>query len=150
MSEGPFFVDTNLLVYFRDTSEPEKQKRAASWMNHLIKGRTGRLSTQVLNEYFVTVTRKLDPGLSPRVAWLDVSSLLSWKPAPVDAGLLKSAYAVQERFKLSWWDSLIVAAARNLGCSTLLSEDMQDGQNMDGLMVLNPFTNSPPNMGQNE
>jgi predicted nucleic acid-binding protein len=74
------FVDTNVLVYWRDASEPDKQARALAWMETLWERRTGRLSFQVLQEFYVTVTAKLDPGLTPELARLDVGHLMSWKP----------------------------------------------------------------------
>ncbi len=73
------FVDTNVLVYARDSSEPDKQP-AAGWMRHLWETRSGCLSMQVLQEFYTTVTRKLEPGLSPAAARLEVESLLAWEP----------------------------------------------------------------------
>ena len=76
------FVDTNILLYARDASETEKQKIAAEKLDRLWDQQNGRLSTQVLNEYFVKVTRKLKPGLSPEEAWDDVEALNAWDPLP--------------------------------------------------------------------
>ena len=143
-----YFVDSNLLVYSRDASEPEKQPIARERLTRLWQTRRGRLSVQVLNEFFVTVTRKLDPGLSREEAWADVTGLLTWDPLPVDAQLLKRARAVQERFAFSWWDSLVVAAAQRAArCAYFLSEDLQDGQDLDGVVVLNPFRHPPDQVG---
>lgn len=79
------FVDTNVLVYSRDASEPQKQEQAMAWMAHLWGTRQGRLSFQVLQEFYVTVTHKLKPGLDPESARNDVRSLLAWHPLSVDA-----------------------------------------------------------------
>ena len=79
MSENSF-VDTNVLVYSRDLSEPEKQPQALAWMNHLWSTRTGRTGFQVLQEFYVTVTQKLVPGLDQETAREDVRSLLAWGP----------------------------------------------------------------------
>lgn len=136
---GSCFIDTNLLVYWRDASEPEKQPVAAQWLEELWKRRLGVVSTQVLNEYLVTVTHKLSPGLPWAEAWRDVEALLAWNPVPVDAPLLRQAYSVRERLGLSWWDALIVAGALVSGCRWLLSEDLADGLAVDGLRVVNPF-----------
>ena len=76
----PVFVDTNVLVYARDASERDKQRRASAWMAHLWRTGSGRLSVQVLQEYYVTVTRKLQPGLPKKDARADVQDLLAWKP----------------------------------------------------------------------
>lgn len=137
------FVDTNVLVYFRDSSEPEKQPRAAHWLTTLWESRLGRISFQVLTEYYVTVTQKLDPGLSKQEARSDVNSLLTWSPIAIDPPLLQAAWTIQDRHGFSWWDSLIAAAAQRQGCTYLLSEDFQDGQTIDGITILDPFRHTP-------
>lgn len=136
---GPSFVDTNILLYARDASEPIKQAMAASLINDLWGGRTGRLSFQVLQEYYYNATRKLKPGLPETIAREDVRSLLAWKPMQADAVLLDMAWALMDRYGFSWWDAQIVAAAKRSGCERLLSEDMQHGLNVDGLSIVNPF-----------
>lgn len=133
------FVDTNVLVYARDASERDKQPRAARWLEELWRTRSGRLSVQVLQEYYVTVTQKLEPGLDPADARADVRALTAWGPLPPDAMLLEDAWGLEDRHALSFWDALIVAAAARLGCGHLLSEDLQDGQSFDGVTVVNPF-----------
>jgi predicted nucleic acid-binding protein len=94
----------------------------------------------VLSEYYVTVTRKLAPGLPPEEAWDDVSALLAWNPQPIDRGVLTGAHEIEQRYRLSWWDSLVVAAAQVQGCAILLSEDLQDGATFAGVTVRNPFS----------
>jgi len=137
------FVDTNVLVYRRDAVQREKQVRAAAWMERLWAERNGRLSFQVLQEYYVTVTSKLKPGLDADSARSDVRSLLAWNPVTVDAGVVDAAWAMQDRYRLSWWDALIVAAAQVANCRFLLTEDLQDGQELGQVRVVNPFKNSP-------
>ena len=134
------FVDTNILVYARDKSHTGKQVRAAEILGVLWRSRTGRLSAQVLQEYYVTVTRKLKPGLSRTEARQDVRDLMEWKPRPVSAGVLESAWEIEDRWKLSWWDSLIAASALDCGATTLLTEDMQDGLVIHSLQILDPFS----------
>lgn len=134
------FVDTNVLVYARDAGETRKQRLAASWLALLWRERSGRTSVQVLSEYYVTVTRKLAPGLPHAVAWDDVKNMLSWQPAAVDANLLQRARDIEERHRLSWWDSLIVGAAQLQNCAVLLSEDLQDGGVYGSVTVRSPFT----------
>jgi predicted nucleic acid-binding protein len=133
------FVDTNILVYARDSSNPAKQARATSVLELLWRNGTGRLSTQVLQEYYVTVTRKLRPGLPPDEAREDIRDLLVWNPRPVTADVLENAWEIEDHWKLSWWDSLIVAAALDCRVTTLLSEDLQDGLAVHSLKILNPF-----------
>jgi predicted nucleic acid-binding protein len=133
------FVDTNVFVYARDASEPEKQPAAASWIERLWIEQRGRTGVQVLNDYYVTVTRNLDPGLPPEQAWQDVQALFTWDPQPVDRELLALARELERRYGLSWRDSLIVAAAQLQNCILLLTEDLQDGWTCDGLTVCDPF-----------
>jgi len=133
------FVDTNILLYARDASEPEKQVIAARRLDELWERHTGKVSVQVLNEYFVNVTRKLNPGLTPDEAWDDIEALTVWAPLPMDMRILQRGYAVQRRYQLSWWDSLIVAAAEAASCSTILSEDLAHGAHYFGITVENPF-----------
>ena len=138
----PIFVDTNVLVYARDSSDPGKQTRASEWVSHLWESEEGRLSLQVLNEYYVTTTTKLRPGLSRADARADVEDLLAWRPIELDAWMLAPAWGMEDRFGLSYWDSLIVAAASVAGCGFLLSEDLQHGADLDGVRVVDPFQTS--------
>jgi predicted nucleic acid-binding protein len=133
------FVDTNLLVYFRDTSEPDKQKIAGKWLEALWKNRTGRISFQVLNEYYVIVTQKLKPGMTQIDARLDIKNMMTWHPVPVDESVMEISWTIQDQYRFSWWDSLIVAAAVKTDCSVLLTEDLQHGQQIHDLTILNPF-----------
>lgn len=137
------FVDTNVLVYSFDQREPDKQSRSRDWLDRLWSTRAGRISFQVLQEFYVTVTRKLEPGLDSETARKVVRSLWAWQPVATDERSFLTAWSLQDRFHLSWWDALIVAAARSAGCSVLLTEDLQHGQDLDGLQVINPFQ-APP------
>ncbi len=134
-----YFVDTNVLVYARDATETKKQKQAHLWLERLWRDRSGRLSYQVLQEYDVTVTCKLSPGLPAERAREDVRSLQVWNPLATNRVVLEGAWSVQDRFGFSWWDSLAVAAAQVLGCQALLTEDLQHDQTVDGLTIINPF-----------
>lgn len=135
----PVFVDTNLLVYSRDAGLPGKQARAAEILRELWDSRRGRVSFQVLHEYYVTVTRKLRPGLPRAEAREDVEALLAWQPLAPSAATLRRAWGIEDRWGLSWWDSLIVASAWEAGCRRLLSEDLQDGLEIESLRIENPF-----------
>ncbi len=135
----PVFVDSNVLLYWRDASEPGKQARASAWLGVLWRERTGRISAQVLSEYFSSATRKLRPRLSPDGAWDDVRALMAWRPQPIDIDVLERGREVERRYGVNWWDSLIVAAAQAQGCPVLLSEDLQDGRSFGTVTVRNPF-----------
>lgn len=140
---APIFVDTNVLLYEWDGSVPEKQARAIDWMQHLFAGRVGRLSFQVLAEFYRGATQKLRPALKPETAEKYARTFFPWNPVTIDEGVLDAAWRIQRSYKLSWWDALIVAAAQSAGCRTLLSEDFQAGQEFGNLVVVNPFTTAP-------
>jgi predicted nucleic acid-binding protein len=137
------FVDTNVLVYVRDAAEPNKQEAAARWLRALWAARAGRVSAQVLNEYYVVATEKLRPGLDRGQARTDVRNLMAWAPVPTDRAVIEGAWTVQDRHGLSWWDSLVVSAAQVAGCSWLLTEDLEHDRVFDGLRVVDPFRVAP-------
>jgi predicted nucleic acid-binding protein len=139
----PVFVDTNVLVYARDAGETVKGPKATAWLEHLWRTRTGRLSYQVLSEFYVTVTHKLDPGLTADDARADVRALLAWRPVVMDEATLEEAWSLQDRHSLSLWDALILAAAAGAHCDRVLSEDLTDGETYGPLTVVNPFRHDP-------
>jgi predicted nucleic acid-binding protein len=136
---GSVFVDTNVFVYARDAGEPAKQPIAAEWVRNLWAEQRGRTSIQVLSEYYATVTRKLEPGLSADEAWEDVTTLLAWEPQQIDRDVIARARELERRYELSWWDAMIVAAAELQNCAVLLSEDLQHGLVCGSVRVRNPF-----------
>lgn len=140
---GDVFTDTNVLVYSRDTAEPEKHQKAKAWMTRLWTTRQGRVSYQVLQEFYVTVTEKLDPGLDRESARREVRSFVAWQPLAIDTRVLEAAWQAQDRYRLSWWDALIAAAAQLSGCAYLLTEDLQHDQMLGSVRVVNPFRVSP-------
>lgn len=134
------FVDTNVLAYQFDESDPVKQRRAGDVMRLLWETRGGRLSHQVLQEFYVTVTRKLNPALPRDRAREEIRDLFAWQPVRPSEALSEDAWHIEDRFGLSWWDSSIVASARSADCVILLTEDLQDGLDIDGLRIMNPFS----------
>ena len=94
---------------------------------------------QVLSEYYATTTRKFSRPLDPDVAWGHVLTLMTWNPCPIDQDLLTAAREIERRYRTSWWDATIVAAAQLQRCTVLLSEDFQDGMVFGDLVVRNPF-----------
>lgn len=133
------FVDANILVYARDSEAEQKQTTALRCLQLLWEERTGRISVQVLSEYYVTLTRKLKPGLAADDAWDDVQALMSWDPQAIDGGLLELARQIERRYLISWWDAMVVAAAEIQSCTILLSEDFQHGMAFGQVRVHNPF-----------
>ena len=94
---------------------------------------------QVLEEYYVATTSKLRPGLAPDEARADVADLLAWRPVSIDGNLVRIAWDLEDRFSLSFWDALIIAAARVSDCRSLLTEDLQEGARYDGVTIVDPF-----------
>ena len=133
------FVDTNVLVHAQDIREPGKQQRAREWLERLWRTQSGRTSVQVLNEYYVTVTRKLQPGLPEALAWNHVDALGAWQPKGMDVPLMQRARSLAGQAQLSWWDALVIAAAQLQGCSLLLSEDLGHRARFGNVRVHNPF-----------
>lgn len=137
------FVDTNVLVYCWDITEAAKQRKAVKWLEFLWSTKRGRLSHQVLKEFYHTVTKKLNPGIGKETARDIVLSLLKWQPVEMDLVTYETAFYIQDRFGFSWWDSLIVAAARKSRCAYLLTEDLQEDQSLGEVTVINPFATNP-------
>lgn len=137
------FVDTNVLVYRFDSSEPEKQARCEAWLKQLWDTGNGMLSVQVLQELYATLTRKLDFVMEPAEAQAVVRSLFAWAPVPIERTVIEGAWTNQQHFCLSWWDALIVSAAQASGCDVLLTEDLNHGQIMHGVRVVDPMRAQP-------
>jgi predicted nucleic acid-binding protein len=135
------FVDTNVLIYALDDADPAKQRAARSWRDSLWRSRRGRISFQVLQEFYVKTTHNL-PSARDR-ARSEIRDLLAWEPVGPDSQIFEQAWRVQDRYRLSFWDSLIVAAAKSSSCSYLLTEDLQPNQSLDGILVLSPFLSTP-------
>jgi predicted nucleic acid-binding protein len=142
-SDSIVFVDTNVLLYADDGRSPDKHRRAHEWLAALWMRRCGRVSTQVLNEYYANATRKPAAWVTQGDARAEVRRYQHWQPWQIDHQTVETAWAVEARYKLSWWDSLIVAAAQHQECRFLLSEDLQHGQTIDKLQIINPFLVGP-------
>jgi predicted nucleic acid-binding protein len=140
-SDSRVFVDSNVFLYAVDEADPPKQQVARNWRAELWKSRRGRVSFQVLGEFYVNAVRKR-PAAS-KAARAEVRDLLAWNPIVTDAALLEWGWKIQDRYNLSYWDALIVAAAKTASCRYLLTEDLQAGQQLDGIEVVNPFLRSP-------
>jgi predicted nucleic acid-binding protein len=135
----PTFIDTNVLAYAHDGSEVRRQPIAAGVIDDLWRSRDGVLSTQVLTEFYVVVTRKFKPPLSRREARDLIDAYSAWPVIQVDPTLIIAASALEERHSLSFWDALIVEAARRAGADRLVSEDLQHGRRIAGMVIENPF-----------
>jgi predicted nucleic acid-binding protein len=137
---GKSFVDTNVLIYLFDHRTPVKQRRAASLLLQLAEVDDAPvISTQVLQEAFVGLTRKLEMDPAEALSTLQMMHEASFTIQSIDAPLIWRAATRTIQDKISFWDSLIVEAAREAGCSVLYSEDMQADRLFDGLKITNPF-----------
>ena len=139
MSADLRFVDTNVLVYLFDADAPAKQAMARELLRAGAEEGGLVLSTQVLSEFYVTVTRKLAKPLEPEAARQAVEDLCAFPVRRISAELVLAAIRRSERSRLSYWDSLIVETALDAGAVVLITEDLQGGQSFDGLRVENPF-----------
>jgi predicted nucleic acid-binding protein len=131
------FFDTNILLYADDKATPAKQRRALELVAEHRRARTGVVSLQVLQEYFVTVTRKLH--VDPRIARRKVELLAEFDVATPELADILAAIDLHRLHRFSFWDALILRAAKEAGCSVLFSEDMPDTREIDGLQIVNPF-----------
>ena len=133
------FVDTNVLIYAHDVDAKSKHEVAKKILGELWGERGGVLSTQVLQEFYVAVTRKLASPLEPGVAHEAVRELAALPVVRVDIPLILSAIPLSQQRQISFWDALIVRAALEGGASVLYSEDLQHGQGFETLSIQNPL-----------
>jgi predicted nucleic acid-binding protein len=139
MSGSRQFVDTNVLVYAHDITAGDKHSRARALVEELWNTREGCLSIQVLQEFFVATTRKIPRPLEAPAAAQIIDDLTHWHVhAPAAADVL-AAIDIHQRTGASFWDAMILRSAKELGCQTLQSEDLNPGQAYEGVRVLNPF-----------
>jgi len=138
---APVFVDTNVLIYAIDDADLRKQQAARGWRDELWKTRRGRVSFQVLQEFYINVIKKW-PAAQEQ-ARSEVRDLLAWRPVVPNEEILEGAWKIQDRYQISFWDALIVAAAKSASCGYLLTEDLQPDLDLDGLVVVDPFRRDP-------
>ena len=137
------FLDTNVLIYGVDDRDVVKRDGARRWLAALWQRRCGRLSTQVLNEFYVNVRRKFTAAVSGGDARAEIRRYQLWQPWVIDHATVESAWAVESRYGVHYWDALMVAAAQQQGCTMLLTEDLQHDQELDGVRIVNPFLVGP-------
>lgn len=137
-AEGPFFLDSNILIYAFDTHEPVKRARSHALIERL-PAESIVLSAQVVNEFYFTVTRKLRRPLPASEAEEAVRGLSGFRILPLDHRLSLAAMEIVRKHQLSIWDALIVQSAIEGKCRTLFSEDFQNGRKYGALKVIDPF-----------
>lgn len=136
---GKFFVDTNVLVYAHDRGAGSRHERARDLVETLWRDRSGVISTQVVQELYVNLRRKArNPVPAGEVTQL-LEDYLRWHVVVNDGASILGAVALEKRYRISFWDALIVRAANDSGASVLYSEDLSHGQSYDGTRVVNPL-----------
>ncbi|MEO7143565.1 MAG: PIN domain-containing protein [Bryobacteraceae bacterium] len=132
---GVCFFDTNVLVYIHDATAPDKQNTAEALFRTHFYNRTLAISTQVLQEFYVTVSRKI----SPDAAALLTGEYADLNPITIQPADILEAIRLQKRWKIAFWDALILASAKAAGAEVLYTEDFSSGQHYDGINAQNPF-----------
>ena len=140
MSGNRRFVDTNILVYAHDDSAAGKRDQARALVEQLWESRDGCLSVQVLQEFFVTVTRKIAKPLGPETAKEIIADLSRWYVHAPAADDVLAAISIHQDTGISFWDAMIVRSAAEIGCTVLYTEDLNAGQEYTGVRVENPFS----------
>ena len=134
------FVDTNILIYAHDLDAGGKHERAAAVIRSLWESEAGVISVQVLQEFYVNITRKIAQPISPSKARGLISAYGVWHVESPTAETVITASEIQERNQLSFWDAMILATAVRSGAGVLLSEDLNHGQVVEGVRIENPFS----------
>jgi predicted nucleic acid-binding protein len=140
MSGAKTFLDTNIVIYAYDASAGLKHEIARQIMTDLWTSGNGILSTQVLQEFYVNVTRKIPKPLDLDLARQIVADLLKWDVVVNGGDSILDAIDIQKRHNFSFWDAMIISSAVTGGAVTLLSEELTDGQIIGGVTIRNPFT----------
>src|SRR6266852_5416385 len=133
------FVDSNILVYAHDFDTGSRQQRAAERLTELWDARAGRLSTQVLQEFYVNVTQKIKVPLSRSAAREVIRNYTPWVESWITPATVVRASEIGEIWRLSFWDGMILAAAEEIQAVQLLSEDLSHDQVIAGVRIVNPF-----------
>jgi predicted nucleic acid-binding protein len=136
----PSFVDTNILIYAEDRDAKAKHERARDLLIELWDARDGVVSVQVLQEFYVNVTRKLKRPLGSNKALEIVEEYLTWTVVENTGHLLTAAIRLQSKAQLSFWDAMVVQAAIEAGCERLYTEDLNHGQRFGSVTIVNPFS----------
>ncbi|MFG6449012.1 PIN domain-containing protein [Roseateles sp. BYS180W] len=144
MSTELVFVDTSVLILSEDGAQPEARAQVLAWLRQLWQARSGRVSTQVLNDFYCLVTTRIQPGMPHGDARAEVRRYQRWQPWAVDHATVEAAWSVESRFGLPYADALIVAAAKAQGCTRLLSLTLPHEAVYDSIQVLDPRLTPAP------
>lgn len=136
---GKTFIDTNVLIYAHDAEAASRRDISRAILEELWRRRTGIVSTQVLQEFYVNVTRKIASPLSKSSARAIVDSYALWS-VDMTPNEIAAAFRIEDEARIGFWDALIIASARKAGADRILSEDLNPGQIIAGVRIENPFT----------
>jgi len=138
-ADNLYFIDTNILIYAFDVSTGDKHRKASKLIEEIWMDEKGCISIQVLQEFYVNVTRKALRGLEPVQAVAIIRDLSNWKVHRPDSEDVLAAISIQQKYQISFWDAMIVRSAQECNCKILCSEDFSNGQNYAGVKVTNPL-----------
>jgi predicted nucleic acid-binding protein len=141
--QAPVFVDTSVLILSEDGADAAHREQAMRWLKALWQQRLGRVSTQVLNDFYRTLTTRVTPPMPNGDARAEVRRYQRWQPWAIDHATVESAWSLESRFNLPYSDALIVAAAKAQGCETLLSLALPHQQLYDSVTILHPLLAVP-------
>ncbi len=141
---GRYFVDTNILMYAHDVAAGVKHDRAKALVEELWRERSGVVSTQILQEFAVNLRRKAARPIDARTAREIVRDYLSWRVIVNDGEAILAALDLEEQYRISFWDALVIHAAQVAGAEILYSEDLSDGQLYGSVRVVNPLVERAP------
>lgn len=142
----PVFVDTSVLILSEDGAQPAAREQVMAVLRLLWQQRRGRLSTQVLNDFYRLVTTRIQPPMPNGDARAEVRRYQRWQPWAIDHATVESAWSIESRFGLPYADALIVAAAKAQGCSRLLSLELKHELQLDSVQILNPLLMAPESL----
>ena len=150
MTAPLIFVDSGVLLATLDARDANLQAAARAWVARCWRQRTGRISTQVLNEFYngalktFGITEKTT--VTPAHVRMHVRRLREWQPPHLDRYAVDGAWDVQDRYELSYWDALIISSAQQQGCAYVLSLELPAGKTIDGLQIIHPLHTQPVNI----
>ena len=139
----PVFVDTSVLLFSEDGARPAEREQVLAWLRELWAARRGRVSVQVLNDFYLLATRQISPPMPQGDVRAEVRRYQHWRPWSLDQATIESAWSLESRFGLPFADALIVASAKALGCTRLLSLALPHDAVFDSVQVLNPLVTAP-------
>ena len=142
--KNKIFIDTNILIYSIDRFDKTKQKNARALLKEIAANGTGVISTQVLQEFFVAATKKLNAA--PLIVKEIINSFEKFEVIQVTVEMIKEAIDVSLLNKLSFWEALIVVSAETAKCAALLTEDLNAGQMIKSVKIINPFITKAGNL----